>query len=302
MFTPDALISTAGGRCNEASARASSDVPRTRLSRIRRLRSAVQRPAPTFSPARCTTASTPSSAPGSSWPASGSQGISSAAGARGPAPARPAGAPDGLRCPGRPPARRPIRPEAPVMATERRAPAPMRSLPAQVPGDLPVAEGEGARQAIPHEGRSEASRRARPAGSCVGDAVFQPGRLGAVGLHPVDVLPSGEGTLDLPIAELVRPPGSRGARDPSEAAPDPASSGATRGRRPGRRLRAKAPRPGAQGGVSRSKAPGPRVPGEDRRAGNGRRERATRSRDGFAGGHGSGTLAAVAAPVEPLSG
>ena len=65
------------GRCSRpARVRASRLVPLIRLWVIACRRARVQRPRPTFSPARCTTASTPSKAPGLIVPRAGSQGIS----------------------------------------------------------------------------------------------------------------------------------------------------------------------------------------------------------------------------------
>ena len=71
---------TAGGVPAVASAPTRARVPRTRLARISSLYAAVQRRPATFAPARWTTASKPSRAPGASPPAaaSGSQAISSA--------------------------------------------------------------------------------------------------------------------------------------------------------------------------------------------------------------------------------
>src|SRR5215469_11876926 len=70
---------TAGGVLAVASAPTSARVPRTRLARISSLYAAVQRRPPTLAPARWTTASRPSRAPGANPPvgASGSQAISS---------------------------------------------------------------------------------------------------------------------------------------------------------------------------------------------------------------------------------
>ncbi len=77
-YTPTALAetSTLGGCRSLANASQRSMVPWARLSRIRRRRSLVQRPAAIGSPARCTTASMPSSWVASSRAAAGSHRMS----------------------------------------------------------------------------------------------------------------------------------------------------------------------------------------------------------------------------------
>ena len=69
----EAESSTRGGCDIAATERAISEVPRALLLRIRSFCSGLQRFSPMPSPARCTTASTPSSAPASIVPAIGSQ-------------------------------------------------------------------------------------------------------------------------------------------------------------------------------------------------------------------------------------
>src|SRR5687767_10993093 len=72
----DALTSTDGFTRMQANVSHNSVVPRTRLSRMSCLTAAVQRRLATLSPARCTTASTPSKRAASIVPPVGSQRIS----------------------------------------------------------------------------------------------------------------------------------------------------------------------------------------------------------------------------------
>ena len=99
-------------------------VPRTRLSRMRAFCSSVQRRSPMPSPARCTTASTPSNAGASMRLASGSQPMSSPS-------VTPPRRNRNTRCPLRrssAPSARPISPLAPLITTSIRGHATIRGL------------------------------------------------------------------------------------------------------------------------------------------------------------------------------